>query len=248
MWLSPDWLRRAPVHVDNWGGGSGNVNATLTIPPSWDLFWTTVLSTGFDLRFCRADGLTALAYKRDTWNHTARSGVLKPSTIPVVAGGAAIWMYWGNAAATDGGTTPDIATPKVGSLFLGTPSPRTRILVEDPPLVGSPKTRIRKGASEQLQLAWDFRPQLVQSRAPISGKRIYEEIQTVTSISVINAAEEAQAGMIDTASTRLLDGGVITWLQAGTSGTSYICICQVQTTLSRVLEGRCRLDVRDVEL
>ncbi len=248
MWFKPEWSRRAAIAVNNIGGNTGTVDATVPIPVEYEDFWTRVLATGADIRVTQADGITPVAYKRATWTHASRQGSLELAAVQAKNGTLGAWLYWGNAAASDGATTPTITTPKAGSIYLGSVVPP--YVVAAPERAGATVARARfvKASAEEVRVFWDFRSRLAQTRTPISGSRLYEELRYVTLVDVLDSSEVSQAGMIGAPLTRLGQGMVSTWLKGGTSGQTYSLVCRAETTLDRVLEARARVFVRNVEV
>lgn len=247
-WYNASWRRRRPIAVNNAAGAASPQDVTLTIPVEDDLFWNNVLSTGYDVRFAGADGSTLVAYKRTSWTYASRAAVFELSALVVETGACAAWLYWHNPQATDGATTPTIASAKTGTVFLGQPRGFAVAVQPERPGATAPRQVFAKASADERWVWWDFRDQLHPAASPIAGSKAWEEIRTVSAVQVLDDAEAAQAGMVDTSKTRLLEGRVGTWLKGGTSGEDYVALCRVKTTLDRVLEARCRVRVRDVEV
>lgn len=247
-WLSADWASRMPLAVNNWGGDNAGVDVTLTIPPSFERFWSTVKSNGYDVRFCGPDGTAARAFKRTSWDYATKTAVLELDAVPSKAGTLVLWLYWGNANAVDGATSPTISTPKTASLFFGVPAGPLIVARPEAPTATSARTLVAKASAEELLVWWDFRSRLMSARIPSAGSRGLEGIAFVTAIDAQNTSEASQAGMLDNGKTVVLGGVVGTWLKAGTSASAYSLICRVETSLGRVLEARGRLQVRNMEV
>lgn len=82
------------------------LNVTVTIPTDHALFWDNVQSDGDDVRFTQADGVTALAYERTTWDYANRSAVFKITSFNLSSAGdmGNMWMYFGNSTVSSGST------------------------------------------------------------------------------------------------------------------------------------------------
>lgn len=247
MWFDPAWGARAFLTFDNFGGAVGTLNGSFTVPVEWDFFWANVRTDGFDVRVTQADGRTPLVFSRSSWTHGTRTGVIRVGQIPCKAGAGGCWLYWRNATTTNAAGNPPLDNPKTLSVLLGRADRRALVTVAGERTQGLSRDPLVKGVSEQVRVTWNFRPRLLAGRQPISGSRLFEEIAHVTLVDVLNAANAAQGSMLDLTRTVIGDGVVATWLRGGTVNTNYAVVCQVETTLGRVLEGRTRLRVRNVE-
>ena len=150
-WLDSTWNFRAPIAVDNTGGATP-IDASVTIPDTWDEFWDTVLSTGFDVRLVAADGVTALTFKRTTWDHPNKSAVFE---IDAWAPGSSdatcqAFIYWGRVGASDAATSPTILSPKLGTIELGVPIGTVVDARREAPGTTSPSQNIHKTANETI--------------------------------------------------------------------------------------------------
>ena len=250
MWFDSNYTRRLAVAVDCTAlGADADVDVSLAISSEADPFWGVVQSTGYDVRFASHDGLTLLAHKRTAWNYSAKSATLEVDAYPGKASAMCmLWMYFGYATATDGATSPTIASAKTGTLFMG--RPRDLVTAARRESIGSTNARVSlaKTSNEEVRLWWDFRKRLMPAASAIRGSKMFEEIRAVTGCDVQNAGEASQASMFDVTKTVFVDNVVSTWLKGGTSGSDYMIHLRVLTSLGRVLEARQRVRVRNVEV
>lgn len=245
-WLDDNYRFRAPIAIDNSAGGGGTSDVTITIPSDWDLFWSNVQSTGYDIRITTEGGGTAATWQRSSWTYATRTGVIQLDNYTMAASTTAqAWIYWGYASATDASGSFTASSPITGRIFLGAAPPRVVVVSPERIHDVSPRTQLSKLSSEAVYVLWDFRKMLLRRRDPVEGSSVYEEISYVSSVEV-QSQGTPQASMVDTTKTRLMDGAVVTWLKAGTSGTTYTAICKVVTTLGQTIEARAKVRVYDV--
>ena len=133
-WYDDNYLYRAPIVVDGSATAAGTVDATITIPET-HVFWQTVQTSGFDVRFTTSNGFTLLAYNRRTWTHASKVGVFDIDSIThhTTNTMTVIWVYWGYAAATDGSTAPVIAAALNASGLVPTPWLLAGVMAGVPP-------------------------------------------------------------------------------------------------------------------
>lgn len=245
-WYSSSWQRRAAIAVDNRTGNSGGpYDVTLTIPPEWGLFWGSVLATGLDIRVCRADGRTLISHHRETWTYASRAGVINiEDAILTEEKWSQLWLYWGNSTATETSSSFTLASERTGYIYAGLPGRWRASAAPERPDATKPRRDLAKLSAEAGWVWFDFRPQLLEG-GPNEGRRIWEEIASLTSFEVLNVGGTNQTGMLDLAKIQMIDGWVGCWLQAGSSGTPYVGVCKVVTTQGRTLEARARIPVRD---
>ncbi len=239
---------RVAVCIDNTAGATGTKDAQLNLDLSAAWFWETVLSTGYDVRFAAADGVTPIAHKRTAWSYAGRTATLELSAVSVTASSTCVvWMYWGDATASDGATSPAIASPATAYVHMGLPSLRAVEVVAEAAGATTTRGRAVKTATEARWLWWDVEGTLERLPQQAQGSLRYEEVSLVT-YSVLDAAEAAQASMVDATRTVVaVDGLVGTWIKAGSEG-DYMATLTITTSLGRVLEGRCQLTIQAPEV
>ena len=242
------WGHRIAVAVDNTGGTAGAFDVSITLSAAHSDFWDHVLNTGYDVRFATADGATGLTFKRTTWNYASKSAVFELDAVTLAVGTHVVWMYWGNAAAADGATSPTITAPKAGTIYLGRPAGNVVRMAAEPYAATEPFGKLNKATAEATRVWWDFRHLLERAGEPINGANLYEEPKAVTLTQVIDAADGPQASMVDATLTVVTGHMVGMWLKGGATLNTYMVICRVQTSLDRILEGRALLTVNDLEV
>jgi hypothetical protein len=132
-WYNPasgTWPYRLLVSVDFSAWSSGSNDITITIPVGLDIFWTTVLASGYDVLFTESDGVTKLTSKRTSWTYASKVGVFEIDAVtPTKVCIKSLWMYWGNASATDQSGAPTIGSPINGYLHaFGPTAPLIRVV------------------------------------------------------------------------------------------------------------------------
>ncbi len=237
---------RWPVAFYN-AGGSGGVDVSIVIPPEWDEFWGNVQSTGYDIRFTRADGVTPIAWKRTSWTYASHTATLELDSVTAIGAGVTIvWMYWGaGATAADGATTPTISSAKTGVVSLHRPDPRRVFKYRTAsPGAQRPPDTIAKTANEKI-LVWVDWSSVVNARVGQANSRSeYDEVGSV--VVDVQAATASQASMFDQSETVVVGAARVlvgVWIQAGTSGTNYVVIPKITTAEGLVYEHRVRLQV-----
>lgn len=241
-WYDKNWKYRAPVAVHNNGAGT-TIDAQVTVPPHWDHFWNTIESNGHSIRFAQSDGTTLAAYNRSSWTYASRTGVFDIDSISAIGNEVvAVYMYWGNAGASDGSTSPSISGAKDAEIEVGAPTTPVITLALDPYGNSNPRPRIQKTVSEVLDIWIDCRPMLSRRISTNAGSTRYEEIFSINMDVEANGA--SQASMFDESKTRVIDPG---WarvrVKAGANNTSYTLIPRITTSLGRVIEARAIMKV-----
>jgi len=246
-WLDSTWNFRAPIAVDNTGGATP-IDASVTIPDTWDEFWDTVLSTGFDVRLVAADGVTALTFKRTTWDHPNKSAVFE---IDAWAPGSSdatcqAFIYWGRVGASDAATSPTILSPKLGTIELGVPIGTVVDARREAPGTTSPSQNIHKTANETIFVYIALDGILAGRSTKGNGSFLYEELQWAQ-VKVTDGAVD-QPGMYDETKTRIIEHGGRRYLRAqiaaGTAGENYTLETTIRTSLGQQHEPRHLIKVR----
>ena len=233
---------RVPVAIDN-DGSNTTIDAVFDIPVHWDQFWNTIESNGHSIRFTQRDGTTIAAYNRATWDYANRSGAFQVDSVVATANATTvIFMYWGNSSASDGDSSPTISGPKTGYIEVGSPTPPLLTLALDPYGATNPRPRFQKTVSEVLDVWIDCRQILARRTFTNAGSVRYEEIHAVN--MDVQANGGSQSSMFEEAKTRIIDPGwVRVRVKAGSTGTPYIIIPTITTSLGRVIEARAVMKV-----
>ena len=97
-WYNANWCCRGDITVDNYGNPSELTNYQVKIELTPDNFnYSKALSTGSDIRFTDANGLTILNHWIEEWDNFGISTIwVKIPKIPSSAD-KTIYMYYGNA-------------------------------------------------------------------------------------------------------------------------------------------------------
>ena len=104
----------------------------------------------------------------------------------------------------------------------------------------------RSVAAEEIDVWVDCRRMLARRRDATEYSMRYEEIHSINANVEANGSN--QSSMIDETKTRALSNG---WarcrVKAGSSGTSYVVIVKITTSLARVIEARAIMKVQDTD-
>lgn len=247
-WYDANYTRRALVRVP----AGMDVNATITLPTNWDTFWTTVQSTGYDVRFCDKSGDTLLTYERATWTYANKAGVFEILNGNQETGlDSFIFLYWGYAAAADVSTA--VASPfTTAALDLMAPVSPVIDAVPDAPGASQPAVEIATTSDEVQRVTFRVDPRdLLLRREPSAGSDrleewyaakvyVYDADGTTTSTSLAAAVDFA---FEDSTGAQY----VIVSLDSGTAGSDYILELEVYGT-SYVRRKRVAVRVRDLSV
>ena len=243
---------RYPVTVAN--DGSSTVDVEITVPPRWDHFWGNIRSDAFDVILTAADGVTVLDFQRSSFNLATRTLVLQVGAFPVLNDAdteSLIWLYYGDAAATDEAGTPVIGATVNGVVYLGQPTvPRIDVTRRPRATLSD----IVDKSTDEIVYIWFHIGQLLErQRHPDGGSITFEEVKDVR-VQVIEdgAVRPGMAGLV---SKFALDQSDRLWVgagvQAGISDQDFTVSVRIGTeipsqTNHRVLNPRALLRVRDL--
>jgi len=246
-WFDSDWGLRLPVSINNLSG-SGTIDSSVQIGPDVALFWDNVRGDGFDVRVTDKDGITPLAYNRQTWNYSSKLAQFDVDSISAGNSDATvvIFLYFGKAAATDGSTSPTISGAKTGSIQLAASSTPVVVLTPFRPGETVCQQRVTKTSAEEIDVWVDCRRAL-QSRVTANQDSLrLEEISYVT-VEVLSGGTD-DAGRYDESLTRISDPGwAMVRVKGGSSGSNYTLSVTIGTSLTRVLQARAIVDVQDID-
>lgn len=252
------WTQRAPAVADGTAAAGPYVSVTV---PKWDRLWDNMQADGDDLRWCGYSG-TALTFENAAPDTSART--IGTHNVAYTSAGASkvdiLWMYWGNAAASNGEGAPTKTT--LGTTrFGGYPDPaRTILCVPDPPGATVPAQRFAKKQDEACMLWWDMTPALGDAE-PVAGRPSsafylkYIDVNTTDGSGIYSAETTSE----DTWSSVYfdiceIDGrlyvGMSLLATYGTSGTDYtvkfrVGLESVNGLGGTVGEYRCLMQLRD---
>ena len=245
-WYDSSWTKRVPIAVDNTSGAS-TIDISCAVPADFG-FWSSVKSDGSDIRLVDADGLTVLTYKVDDWNFSNKTATVKVDnySAPSDAATVLIFMYYGNASASDAASTFTESSAKTGSI---------EQICKGRPLikVGSlqagrtkPADQLAKGSDETLHVYFDCEALLNRRCEKVNGSSRGEEIDWVKLRVLQN--ESGVASMYDESKTRFIDPGIVKCeITGGSTGSDYTISVRIGTTQGRVFNPRVLLRVKDVK-
>lgn len=271
-WLD-GWSYRVPVAVVN-SGPAATVDVSIPIPGDWDLFWTTIDTSGNELRLCSADGFTVLTYQiagaSPSWSKANRTGRLEIDGLTADNAAASVilvWLYFGNSGASSAAGSFVAASAVDGYIHNARPVGWVCVHRPHEPGTTRPVARVQKTVGERIYIWHDLTALLERRRDDAGDSDLWEEVWQV--VSLITNGSSGQAAMIEQAATRFLeimDGGrrrffVGMIAKAGTTGTNYTIEPVIDTyvpelTISsgllvageyRTIEPRALLTVEDVD-
>lgn len=252
-WYNSSWNRRASVTVDNSGGSTTPIDIQFTIPADWDEFWTSVLSTGADLRLVAADGVTLVSnVEFNSFNSTNRTCTVKVDNwTPPGEGMCHLWLYWGNSGASSISVSQTLTSPKGGYIELGAATYRQVSVTPEGFKDVRPRAKIQKTSGESVYVFFDFSGILEGRRSVFAERMFYEEISRISSLQVTIAGAN-QTTMYSSTEGRVIQGRLVRVLvKAGDDGSDYTIALQVTTTNSQggsqVLEARTWLAIRNTD-
>ncbi len=101
-WYNNSWTIRQRISIDNSSGATLTDQVILVQLNSSNIDYSCTQSAGQDLRFIDSDG-TVLDYEIESWDEAGTSRVwIRVPQIDGFSGSDFVWMYYGNASATDG--------------------------------------------------------------------------------------------------------------------------------------------------
>lgn len=264
-WMDEDWDYRMPLAGHNTGISAPDAHVVLSAAHKH--FWDNVLSTSYDIRITSGTGHITTQYERTSWDYANRAATLElfdGETLfasPGTEGIEIIWLYYGNAAASD---TALAITSIIDFDFLAYPlDPRTdpsRIVVWTPQTRGQtePPITITKGESEQILIWFDVSAMLHTAENDFEGSIVLEHIKHFW-YDVLDGGV-SQSAMFDFSKAQVYQtehgkGGLGRmflgcFVKAGTAGDEVTVRILAYTSVTsagtrRVLEGRCILKIQE---
>lgn len=240
-------LYRLPITVDNSAGGAGAFNATVALQGDLSHFWTTVQSTGNDIRVTRADGFTAVTkFDLDAFSTSGATGTVEIDDSAAGAGMLLYWLYWGDSSLSSGVSAFVPAGALTGYVDPGVPV--SGYLVKAPAQERLDSTdalnKIAKTSDSTIFVWVDF-GHLLQRRETQSGGTVEYELLSRVTVT-------AGAGLTSTASGIRFEvsspgaGVVRTQLSGGTTANDYLVTVTAYTSLGRTLTAKFVVLCRDI--
>ena len=246
-WQEADFSHRFPVVLNGSATAAGTVDATIAIDSTAALFWETIQADADDVRVGSASGLTAIDYDLESLNTSTKTVTIELDGLAhhVTNTMTIVWVYFGDADATNSEDGITTSSPLTGyTLFTG-PAPGEPIFTLENRLdETTPTQRLRK-REDETAFAWFQIGPLGMLSEPYNGRLFGEGPQSlvieapspgtlVASTSLIRVWQ-AQNGTLFARAT----------LSAGTTATDYDVVLTVYTTEGRVLTGVVRVSVLD---
>lgn len=260
-WYNDTYRRRTAITVDN--PGTTPIDVDVTIPKEWDAFWTTIDTSGNELRVVTFDGQTVLSYAIDdgsggAFSKTNRLGRLRIDgmAVPTTASMLLIWLYWDPSSVVGSAAVAVVmASIRSGYIELGRPGQHRFAHRSQTPRSTKPRDIVHKTVLEQAYVWVRYDHALGKRFTAGRGGSRHEEPLLVT-MNVQNSSAADQTAMYDLTECRWVESprGEL-WLRArvkaGTSGTNYTIVLLTRTILpgltsaQQLLETRIALAVRD---
>jgi hypothetical protein len=252
-WYDSDWPFRMAAYAWN-TTTDATIDVEITISSANVHFWENVQADGDDIRVVTPSG-TLLTYDIASFDYANRTVTIEiDNWAHGTAGERAhmLWIYYGNASALAANTSFAPASAKSGQvtqalnpLELGPVIPA----IQEQPGATQPSNVIAKASSEALYIVWDVTDRLADSAYTIEGSMGLE--------AVTYATKDVQTGGVTVAAMYDSNEAVqpveyqgrmylLTFIQAGTSGTNYTLILKFGTSLLQICESRCLIKVYDV--
>jgi hypothetical protein len=246
-WLGSAWKIRRAIAVDNSASAGTTVDVSITIDPTDAAFWANIRSDGADLRVTLADGITLATFKRNSFTYSTKVLDIHVDNATVAANGVTqLWVYVGNASATDAVSVFTSGSLTFGYPFIGVPAQRIVSVKPQRPSDTKPADILTKATTEETWIFFDFGAALLSRQAPYEGHTEYEEIDAVI-VAELQTNGSAYGAGSDFTRARLIDGGVAVFAKAGASGTTYTAVARVKTTLNRIIDARAQLRVQNTQ-
>jgi len=100
-WLGSGWSSRGTVTVSNPGGTPLSNFQVHVVLNSSSFDFNKAKSDGSDIRFTTSDGVTPISFWIEGWSAANKIASIWVKVPSIAAGGASLYMYYGNASATD---------------------------------------------------------------------------------------------------------------------------------------------------
>lgn len=240
-WQSGSWQNRAPIAVNN-NGGASTIDVTCTLPQQWAEFWDSVRSDGHDIRITDSDGVTALTWQRQTWNHGGKNAVIQIDAWSPASADATViaWIYWNHTGTpSDDSGSFTASSAKTGTVINYIPPPGATVVQCSPLPTDSavPLARYSWPPNQAGYIWWDLRGVLAAHGEPYQGHSQAEEVSAI--VVQTNNDGSGYASGNTPANTAMIERRgrvfVAMWLLAGVNTADYIDQITITTTAGRSL-------------
>ena len=252
-WYAAAWTKRIPIAGAVTAGGSGPTTADvqITIATDHDDFWTSVQADGDDVRVCSDDGKTLETYQLGTWTYASRAGVIDVDNAAFEDGKMGVlYVYYGNASATDGSGSFTPSSAKTGRPAQACPAYPTIKGKPEEPGATAPRVRVFKAVEDETYVWWDVTDLLIKRCLSSAGAPYLEGVKYVKNYQVLNGGTPV-GSTTDLAETRCIAhrgrAYVMALTKGGADDTDYTLELQVVTTEGRTLNLRALMLVRNVD-
>jgi len=256
-WYDEDWPFRLPISVVNDGGGGGSDDVTIALPGDLQHLQDHALSNGDDIRVTGPSGGDLQVYDLNGYADGTGTIEVQAVTMETSACTQLLWLYYGNAGATDAKTPFTPTTPLTGHVWSAAPLDEWRIRpTREAPGVTAPSHEFAKSTVESGWLWFLISPFLHQYRDAFKGSSIYEEVDFVNNADMIfNGGADATSTYCDPTATRFVVDSEGFWVgiklsAAGASGDTVTVRPSIITSFaasSRVVNPRCLVTITDAD-
>lgn len=242
-----NYRKRVAVYATGGSGSSATIDIETLIPADWDHFWTNIRSDMFDVVATSAKGVQLTFARKAGANFSTRTLTIQVDGAIIDNDDAInlIYIYYGNASATDLSSAVTISSPKSGVISLQKPS---GYIVPAPGKnngTDTPLTSFNKSANEIIDVFFSISGLLVTRRAPYNDRLDQEDIKYVQVFSY-NSSGVHDDTRIEELATEFGSNFVRARYKAGTSGTDFAIAVSIFTTENQRLESRAILRVKDL--
>jgi len=225
-WADDSYSHRMPIGVDNVGGSAGTHDITVAVPFSWDEFWNTIQADGDDIRLYDANGESALTYEWAGFSYANKTGTIEIDDYAGPGEGFyVVWLYYGNASATDASTVISPASAKTGYITLTDPvkSSNRIIAQKENPDDAKPRQVLSKQDST-TEFVWIDVTDMLEERCDPYNKRRFLAGVDFVQFQVLQADSDA-AALYTEGNTRVTECNNRFWVRvevkAGTTANDY---------------------------
>ena len=247
-WYNTAWSHRWPIAIQIFGGAgvAANYDLQIEIPKEWDRFWDTVKSDLYDVILTGPDGTSLLDFKRLTTDYANRVLTLQVDAFASHNNDSAnlIWLYFGNAAATDLASVFTAGTVKAGEIFLGGPVGSIISRATGGGGQDAPQIAITKTSTEEIDV-FVSTAGLFSRRMDAYNNRSGLESIRYTQVYMLNASDADRPSLYDEIETRFIPSFVRCRIKAGADGDDITFVCKIISTSGNTFSVRALIQVRD---
>lgn len=246
-WFDANYAFRVPIIVDGSATTAGSKDVTWTAPKTLQPFWRGIQSTGYDVRFTNADGVSPLNYNRASFNYATNTAQFDIDAATMAEDNSmfVLWCYFGYASATDGSTSPTISGALTAYALEGGPTRNVVGLIPEDAGQTTPSRSIQVNEADVTLIWWQL-PLLNQR----SAGQLYNDKPGWEGPDWFKGTVTAGGPTHNTSAMRLTYSNGRLYLRStfsgGSTGNDYYAGVIMATTEGRELQSRITVEVQDV--